>query len=98
MAAARSQCQRGAPHRNGLSSSRVNSSAEPRLVPRAAQLMCSVLLGMVSLLAERAATAAYAWRALVRPTRTPSSSRFTGWAAAGDRLPRPCLAAGDQGG
>src|SRR5215211_468812 len=53
MATASSQCQRGAPHRNGLSSSRVNSSAELRLVPRAAQLMCWMLLVMVSLLADR---------------------------------------------
>src|SRR5215211_3514007 len=53
MATASSQCQSGAPHRNGLSSSRVNSSAEPRLAPRAAQLMCWMLLVMVSLLADR---------------------------------------------
>jgi 3-oxoadipate enol-lactonase len=45
MATPSSQCQRGAPHRNGLSSSRVNSSAEPRLAPRAAQLMCWMLPG-----------------------------------------------------
>ena len=38
----------GAPHRNGLSSSRVNNSAEPRLAPRAAQLRCWMLLVMAS--------------------------------------------------
>src|SRR5215207_4058837 len=53
MATANSQCQRGAPHRNGLSSSRVNNSAEPRLAPRAAQLMCWMLLVMASLHADR---------------------------------------------
>src|SRR5215217_168805 len=53
MATANSQCHRGAPHRNGLRSSRVTSSAEPRLAPRAAQLMCWMLLVMASLLADR---------------------------------------------
>jgi hypothetical protein len=53
MATASSQCQRGAPHRNGLSSSRVNNTAEPRLAPRAAQLMCWRLLVVASLLADR---------------------------------------------